>query len=569
MAKVTLDIEIDAQGNVTAIGKAEDALDDLEKGGKRAAAQLEKVRRAQDKLANGAIIAGGAIVAGSYVAVQAASNLNEAQNRVTVAFGEQADAIKKWASDSANRIGMSKREALEGAAAFGELMQATGSTAAEASKMSREMVDLAADIASIKNLRPEDALLKLQAGLTGEAEPLKRIGILVDDATVKTKAYEMGLAAAGSELSQQQKVQARYAVIMEQTSSMQGDFARTSDEVANSRRRMNATIEDSIAKIGSGLQPAFKALLGAALPVAETIGEIAETKLGQWAIVAGAGLGALALAAGVTYKGIVAVQGIVQAVNIVLGFYHARVTANTAALTAETGALGANTAAQNVNAAAAGRAGAARATRGGAAGAGGAGGVMAGVGVGGAAVIGATAMAWGGEQLQTAREAKERGTLGTIGQALKTNIKYSNPIGAGIGIAQMLGPMLGIQKKSGDELEKVGQSAAAASDELAGHSLTTSAQAASMSLNQLTASANVLGRAQQGMIAATVAGSEMSIRAPAAAAPSAAGARGRVDRIMLEVKGDSMAAEALAKELSRHPEIVAAINERIERASAP
>jgi len=129
--------------------------------------------------------------------------------------------------------------------------------------------------------------------------------------------------------------------------------------------------------------------------------------------------------------------------------------------------------------------------------------------------------------------------------------------------------MLGIQKKSGDELEKVGQSAAAASDELAGHSLTTSAQAASMSLNQLTASANVLGRAQQGMIAATVAGSEMSIRAPAAAAPSAAGARGRVDRIMLEVKGDSMAAEALAKELSRHPEIVAAINERIERASAP
>jgi len=319
MAKVTLDIEIDAQGNVTAIGKAEDALDDLEKGGKRAAAQLEKVRRAQDKLANGAIIAGGAIVAGSYVAVQAASNLNEAQNRVTVAFGEQADAIKKWASDSANRIGMSKREALEGAAAFGELMQATGSTAAEASKMSREMVDLAADIASIKNLRPEDALLKLQAGLTGEAEPLKRIGILVDDATVKTKAYEMGLAAAGSELSQQQKVQARYAVIMEQTSSMQGDFARTSDEVANSRRRMNATIEDSIAKIGSGLQPAFKALLGAALPVAETIGEIAETKLGQWAIVAGAGLGALALAAGVTYKGIVAVQGIVQAVNIVLG----------------------------------------------------------------------------------------------------------------------------------------------------------------------------------------------------------------------------------------------------------
>jgi len=112
MAKVTLDIEIDAQGNVTAIGKAEDALDDLEKGGKRAAASLEQVRRAQDKLANGAIIAGGAIMAGSYMAVQAASDLEESVSKVGVVFEDQADSVLKWSENSAKAMGMSKQAAL-------------------------------------------------------------------------------------------------------------------------------------------------------------------------------------------------------------------------------------------------------------------------------------------------------------------------------------------------------------------------------------------------------------------------------------------------------------------------
>jgi len=120
---------------------------------------------------------------------------------------------------------------------------------------------------------------------------------------------------------------------------------------------------------------------------------------------------------------------------------------------------------------------------------------MAGVGIGGGAAIAATGMAWGGEQLATAREAKDRGTGETIGRALWTNIKYSNPVGAALGVSQMIAPMLGIQRRGAEA--------------------------------------------------------------------------GRTDKIQLEVKGDSMAAEALAKELSRHPEIVAAINERIERASAP
>ena len=443
MAKVFLEIEIDAQGNVRAIEGAEKALAGVEKQGDQAARSLEKVRQAQDRLATGAIVAGTAVLAGSYVAVQAASDLEEAESKVGVVFGENAKEIQAWAQDSASAMGMSKRAALEAAGTYGNLFTASGMAEDAAAKMSKETVELAADLASFNNLDPEETLIKLRSGLTGEIEPLKQLGAQFTQAEMKAKALEMGLGGVGRELTEGEKIQARYALIMEKTTKAQGDFARTSEGIANSQRIMKAEIEDATASIGQALQPAMKALLDVAKPVAGWIGNIAQTPLGKWAIVAGAGMGALAVGVGVAYKGIVAFQGIMQLVNTVLAFYQGRVVSNTAALTAETGALGANTAAQNINAAAAARGGAARAVRGGAGAVGGAAGAVGkGVAVvGGAVAAGSIGYAAGGAALETESVGKQAayGAGGVAGGAATGAVVGSIVPGVGTAVGAVGG----------------------------------------------------------------------------------------------------------------------------------
>lgn len=93
--------------------------------------------------------------------------------------------------------------------------------------LSTSLVLLAQDMASFYNMDTEEAFVKLRAGITGETEPLKALGILVDENTVSQYAYQNGLAETGEELTQQQKVLARYYAILDQTSTAQGDLART------------------------------------------------------------------------------------------------------------------------------------------------------------------------------------------------------------------------------------------------------------------------------------------------------------------------------------------------------
>jgi len=329
MASVGLRIQIDSEGNVTGIERVEEGLDQVERNARKATAELAKVHQAANKLATGAMVMGGAVMAASYGMVQAASDLEEAQNKVGVIFGESGDAILAWSEDSAKAMGMSRRMALEAAGGFGVLFDSM--EPAKAAEMSQEMVGLAADIASINNLNPEEALTALRAGLVGETEPLRRVGILLNAAAVEAKAMEMGLADANGEVSEAAKVKARYALIMEQSTKQQGDFARTAEGAANQERILKAQLEDTAAVAGGALKDSYTSLLAALSPVLEATAEFAATPAGQTAIKVAAGLGALAFAAGGTYKGIKMVTETVDDVRKVATYLRGTASAASAA----------------------------------------------------------------------------------------------------------------------------------------------------------------------------------------------------------------------------------------------
>jgi len=195
-------------------------------------------------------------------AVDAASDLNESLSKVQVVFGEGAGEVEKWADGAANAMGQSKQAALEAAGTFGNFLQAMGQTPAVAKDMSLTMVQLAGDLASFNNANPEEVIVALRAGLSGEAEPMKKFGVALSEAAVSAKAAQMGIAPLGATLTEQQKIAARYAIILDQTKTAQGDFARTADGAANKQRILAATAEDLSAKIGQKLLPAKIALMG-------------------------------------------------------------------------------------------------------------------------------------------------------------------------------------------------------------------------------------------------------------------------------------------------------------------
>jgi hypothetical protein len=191
--------------------------------------------------------------------IDAASDLNETVSKSQQIFGTASKSVEQFASNSAKQFGMSKKTAIDAAASFGAFGKAAGLTGEDLGTFSTDLVALSADLASFGNTTPEEAALALGAALRGEAEPIRKFGVLLDEATLKQEALAMGIITnTKSALTPQQKVLAANAAILKQTSDAQGDFGRTAGGVANQQRIMSATLEDVQAKLGEKLLPAFQ-----------------------------------------------------------------------------------------------------------------------------------------------------------------------------------------------------------------------------------------------------------------------------------------------------------------------
>ncbi len=271
LGRAVLALETDASGLSRGLGQAE----------KQTSGWLGRISGAFKRLSSsslgGALMQGlglgagittfqmlGQAIAGatSYLTdgIQLASDLNEEIDKSRVVFGDHAADLGLWADGAADSLGLTKAEALGAAGAFGNMFNTIGLAQGESAAMSQSMVQLAADMASFNNEDPSEMLDRLRSGLAGEAEPLRRFGVLISEARVKAKAYEMGLAEVGEELTEQEKVQARYALILEDTAIQQGNFAMTSENFANQQRRVGARMEELQTRIGQGLLPIFEAL---------------------------------------------------------------------------------------------------------------------------------------------------------------------------------------------------------------------------------------------------------------------------------------------------------------------
>lgn len=235
--------------------KANRGLDSLGKQTKLTGSISSKGFAAMRVGAAGAVAAVGGLTLAIKGSVGAASDINESLAKNSALFGRYAKGIEVFSKTTADSLGVSRREALAAAGTFGGLFDALDIGQKQSAGMSKRLVTLAADLASFNNASPEEALAALRSGLSGEAEPMRRFNAFLSEGRVKLEAYKSGLAKSGAELTEKQKIQARYNLILKDTTKAQGDFARTSDQDANQTRILKAQYADMTAELGGKLLP--------------------------------------------------------------------------------------------------------------------------------------------------------------------------------------------------------------------------------------------------------------------------------------------------------------------------
>ncbi len=265
MANLDLNVKVavDGQGNLTSLGQG---IDGAEKSFSRMGAVGQGVLQGvgQQVTALGvSLVSSGISAAIDAVgnSISLASDKAEAASKVQVLFGDSANVITAASKNAATAVGLSSGAYLTAAGDLGNLLVNFGIAQDEAAGFSTEMITLAADLGSFNNASTQEVTEAMGAAFRGETEPIRRFGVMLDAASIAAKAVEMGLAAEGEALSAAAKTQASYALILEQTTAAQGDFARTSDGLANSQKIAAAQQAEAFTRIGEAIMPLATAIV--------------------------------------------------------------------------------------------------------------------------------------------------------------------------------------------------------------------------------------------------------------------------------------------------------------------
>lgn len=251
--------------------------------------------------------------------VNAASDYEENLNKIDVAFGKSSDTVTAWAENATKQFGLSKNQALESTALFGDMATSMGLAQSDAADMSMSLAGLAGDLASFKNIGIDQAMTALSSVFTGETESLKQLGIVMTQTNLDAFALANGFGKTTSEMSQAEQVQLRYAYVMAMTTNAQGDYARTADGTANSMRTFQGAVDNLNIALGEHLLPLLTPLIQGATNLINKFAE-ADPKLQQLVLT----IGMIAIVVG---PALVATGSLISSVGTIIGVFGKAATA--------------------------------------------------------------------------------------------------------------------------------------------------------------------------------------------------------------------------------------------------
>lgn len=207
--------------------------------------------------------------------VDAANTYIEDMNLFSVAMGKYAESARNYAQEVANVMGIDPGAWMRYQGVFQTLATGFGVAGDRAAVMSQQLTQLGYDISSFYNIDVENAMLKLQSGLSGELEPLRRIGYDLSQARLEAEALSLGIEKNFGDMTQAEKAYLRYYAILTQVTQAQGDMSRTLDAPSNQLRILKEQATQAARALGEIFIPALNAILPYAIAVMHVIRDLA------------------------------------------------------------------------------------------------------------------------------------------------------------------------------------------------------------------------------------------------------------------------------------------------------
>jgi len=214
------------------------------------------------------------LVAAGAASFKMAADMDESINKVDVAFGDAADSVHAFSNETLTTYGIAKSTALDMAGYFGDMATSMGFSREQAAEMSKQLVGLAGDIASFKNISLSEAQTALAAIFTGETESLKQLGIVMTETNLEAYAMAQGIETSTKSMDQAQKTALRMQYVLENTKNAQGDFARTSDSSSNQLRILTESLKELAAIAGQELIPIITPIIQKLNSIIRSIGKL-------------------------------------------------------------------------------------------------------------------------------------------------------------------------------------------------------------------------------------------------------------------------------------------------------
>lgn len=194
-------------------------------------------------------------------AISDAEDMQNAMGKNKTVFGDNAGAVVDWAKTVTDQFGLSKQEAINGADTFGQMFNTMGVGINTSEQMSTKLVGLASDMAAFKGVDPTEMLNELQAGLVGRGMDLKKFGIDLSATKVNAEALALGFKPVNGVFTDAQLVQARYAIILQDTDKIQGYYASHTGDASEAQNNLNKAWTDALGTVGTDLLPIFVKLV--------------------------------------------------------------------------------------------------------------------------------------------------------------------------------------------------------------------------------------------------------------------------------------------------------------------
>lgn len=219
------------------------------------------------------VYVGRALVSVGKDSLAMANEVHESEDLFEVSMKGMANQARQWSDNLRDTLGLNAFSLRRNIGTMNVMLNSMGVGSKKSYEMAEALTVLAEDMASFYNIDPTEMYGKLQSGMTGMSMPLKQLGIVIDESTIKEQALRDGIIETSREMTQAEKVMARYAAIMAQTSAAQGDLARTITSPANQLRVLSNTVDQAKVAFGQAMQP----IQAAAMPVLNAIASAALT----------------------------------------------------------------------------------------------------------------------------------------------------------------------------------------------------------------------------------------------------------------------------------------------------